>query len=236
MKKERKWFWGILFILGAVALIAGAMGYMKEFGFWTILLSIALLGWLIEGIYRRSFGMILFPIAFFVILNAEWLGLSAISPWPIMLAAVLATAGLTILFPNVRRRKKVYTNFKIDGVNEEYVSGGAEGEEVHCETAFKEAVKYVNSSTLSRLHTECSFGSMKVYFDNGALKNGTATAYVENSFGSTIYYVPSTWRVVMNVNSVFGSCEEKGRCNPMGDNTLYISGEVSFGSMVVQYV
>ncbi len=236
MKKGRKWFWGILFILGAVALLAGAMGYMKEFGFWTIFVSIVLIGWMVEGIYKRSFGMVLFPVAIFVILNAEWLGLSGISSWTIILAAGLATAGLTILFPNVRRKKNKYASFTIDASNEEYVHEGIGGEEIHCEVSFNEAVKYVNSGAFSRLHTECSFGSMKVYFDNGALKDGVAAAYAETSFGSTIYYVPSTWRVVMNVDSAFGSCEEKGRCNPMGDNTLHINGEVSFGSMVIQYV
>lgn len=236
MKRERKWFWGIWFILGAVVLIAGAMGCMKEFGFWTILLSIALVSWLIEGIYKRSFGAILFSIAIFVILNAKWLGLPKIPPVPVLLAAALAAIGLNILFPNVRRKRKGYTNFVINGNNEEYVRTGAEGQEIHCEAAFNSSVKYVNSSTLSCLYTECSFGSMKVYFDNEALKNGTATVYVENSFGSTIYYVPSSWRVVVNVNSAFGSCEEKGRCNPTGENTLYINGEVSFGSLVVQYV
>ena len=233
MKKERKWYWGILFILGAVALIAGAMGYMKEFGFWNIFLSVVLIGWLIEGIYKRSFGGILFPIAIFVIINDEWLGLPEISPWPVMVAAVLATAGLSILFPHVKRKKHIYPEF---GCKEEYVREGMEGEELHCEVSFNEAVKYVNSSTLRSLHTECSFGSMKIYFDNEALKNGVATAYAETSFGSTIYYVPSTWRVVMNVETAFGSGEEKGRCNPTGENTLYINGEVSFGSMVVQYV
>lgn len=169
-------------------LIAGAMGCMKEFGFWTILLSIALVSWLIEGIYKRSFGAILFSIAIFVILNAKWLGLPKIPPVPVLLAAALAAIGLNILFPNVRR--KGYTNFVINGSNEEYVRTGAEGQEIHCEAAFNSSVKYVNSSTLSCLYTECSFGS----------------------------------------------CEEKGRCNPTGENTLYINGEVSFGSLVVQYV
>lgn len=236
MKQGRKWFWGILFILGAVALLAGAMGYMKEFGFWTIFVSIVLAGWMMEGIYKRSFGMVLFPIALLVIINRKWIGIPEVSPWYIILAAVLATVGLTILFPNVRRKKKQYSSFYTNGSSEEYVHAGIEGEEIRCEVSFHEAVKYVNSGTFSRLHTECSFGSLKIYFDNGALKNGVAEAYAETSFGSTIYYVPSTWRVVMNVNSAFGSSEEKGRCNPLGENTLYVSGDVSFGSVVIQYI
>ncbi|MBQ8039932.1 MAG: hypothetical protein IJ274_08715, partial [Lachnospiraceae bacterium] len=64
MKNGKKIFWGVLFLLGAVALIVGKLGYLGGFNFWTVRISIGLVGFLVEGIFSKNFGMILFALAF----------------------------------------------------------------------------------------------------------------------------------------------------------------------------
>lgn len=235
MKTGKKIFWGILFILGALALIVGRLGYLEGLGFWTILFSIGLVGLLIDGIFRKSFGTILFSAAFLAILHDKLLGIEAITPWPVLGAALLGTIGLSIIFPR-HGQWKDHFHKNWHGSKEDIVREYLDGEEVRFECSFGESVKYITSKELSLANLECSFGSLQVYFDNAELKNGAANVYVECSFGSAVIYVPSDWRVVINVNSSFGGVEEKGRCNPSGANTLQIMGDVSFGSLEVRYI
>ena len=41
----------------------------------------------------------LFSLAFLIIVNDELLGLEAITPWPVLGAALLGSLGLNLLFP-----------------------------------------------------------------------------------------------------------------------------------------
>lgn len=232
MKNGKKIFWGVLFLLAAVAVIAGGLGHFEGFSFWTVIFTIGLLGIFVEGVCYRSFGNILFALAFLAILYDEQLGLEAITPWPILGAALLGTIGLHILFPGVER--KHFGKHRISCQN----SGGdnLDSDNVHFEVSFGEAVKYLTSKTLSMAHLECSFGSLNVYFDNALLLDGEAEIHAECSFGNMVLYIPSDWKVVVNVATAFGGVEEKGHCNPEGINTLYIRGDVSFGAMEIHYI
>ena len=44
----KKVFWGVLFLLGALALLLGKSGYLEGVGFWTVFFSIILAGILID--------------------------------------------------------------------------------------------------------------------------------------------------------------------------------------------
>ena len=97
MKNGKKIFWGVLFLLGAVALIVGQMGYLGDLNFWSVLITIGLIGFLLEGVADRNFGMILFALAFLAITNDKLLGIEELTPWPVLGAALLGTIGLDIL-------------------------------------------------------------------------------------------------------------------------------------------
>ena len=240
MKRGKKLFWGILFILGALALIVGKLGYLEGFGFWTILFTICLLGLLIDGIFRRGFGTILFSLAFLAILYDELLGIEAITPWPVLGAALLGTIGLGIIFPKKGAREAFLGKghiYKKTVKSDSYkFQESMDGEHVAFDCSFGQAVKYVTSKSLSRGEMECAFGSLEVYLDGASLKEGKADIYVECSFGSIVLYVPEDWKVVVNTSAVFGGVEEKGSCNPMGTDILQIQGEVAFGALEIRYV
>ena len=98
--KKKNVFWGVLFLLGACAVIAGRLGFLDGIGFWSILFSLVLAAVLIRGIVRRSWGMILFSVAFLCIVNDRLLGIEKLTPWPVLGAALLGTIGLNLLFPD----------------------------------------------------------------------------------------------------------------------------------------
>lgn len=238
-KSKKSLFWGLLLIVCAVALLVNKMGHLNfllgGLGVWQIVLTVFFVSCLVNGFMKHSFGQVLFSIAFLVIVNDELLHLEAITPWPVLGAALLGTIGLKFLFPNVKSDYGVHAYVNGEEVDRPYVEEHREGDTLKYENGFGEAVKYV-SGEIGKVQVENSFGSLQVYFSDALLIGGSADISLENSFGRLVLYVPADWKVLVNVESTFGGVEEQGRCNPEGENVLYINGEVSFGKLLVRYI
>lgn len=233
--KNKNMFTGILLLAGAAALLLSRLGYLGGVSFWTIVFNIGLLAFLTKGVARRKFELILFSLAGLIIVNDELLGLEAITPWPVLVAAVLGNIGLKILFPNFGRKRIRRLG---DGGNAQKggeLEYGRSGDAVFYENAFGDVTKYL-SGVVGRVDAENSFGSMQIYFTETLLKDHRAVVNVDTSFGSMVIYVPGVWKVVLDVQTAFGSADEKGNGNPFGEDVLYIGGEVNFGSLEVVYV
>lgn len=235
MRGKNKIFWGVVFVVGAVAILARRLGFLEGIGFWPVFFSACLAACLIKGIIRGRIGTILFSIAFLIIVNDKLLHLEAITPWPVLFAALLGTVGLKLLFPGLARRSMghlIRIGCGHNGVNSQYVQNG---ETVHYENCFSEAIKYLEGE-ISQVEAENVFGSMQIYFTEVRLQNGSARVNVDGVFGSVELYIPSSWTVSLNVENVFASTEEEGRCNPDGQNVLYVGGDMVFGSLRVIHV
>jgi len=228
MERYRKVFWGIMFLVGAMALLVAKLGYLEGIGFWSILFTLALIGILVDGILSKEFGKVLFPIAFLIIIYDEFLNLEAITPWPVLGAALLGTIGLNILFPHHGWRKWKAEKFS----GEEFI----DGDTISFSNSFGEVVKYLSGQEISKVHLKNSFGEMNVYFDGAILKNGVAEVYVENSFGETKLYVPKEWSVVNEMTATFGDAGEKGTHMPDGSGSLRVRGNIGFGECEIFYL
>ncbi len=262
MRNRKNVFWGILFLLGACAVIAGGLGFLEGLGFWSILFSLALAAVLIRGIVRRSWGMILFSAAFLCIVNGRLLGIEALTPWPVLGAALLGTIGLNILFPRHEWKnhgwhrigmKKECSRWAEDDDFQSAEDDGSQSkgaddfiyethidedgsESVRCEGSFHSCVKYLQSSALKYVHLENSFGSLAIYLTDSLLWQHQGTVYVDVSFGTTELYIPSSWHVLCNASSSFGGINEHGRPAQTSEDVLTITGDVSFGALEIHYI
>lgn len=237
-RQIKKVFWGVLFLLGALALLLGRLGYFEGMGFWTVFFSVILFGLFAEGVLKRSFGEILFSLAGLIIINDELLHLEAITPWPVLGAALLGTIGLHCIFPG-RRKWRIHRNSRHFHETCQIGEDGGEilsGEEIRYEASFGDVIKYIAGQNVSRVYLESSFGNLEVYFNDAALKDNQARVAVDCSFGNMEIYVPSGWNVVMNVDCSFGGVEEEGTCDPDGECTLFVEGDVSFGHMMIHHI
>ena len=144
--------------------------------------------------------------------------------------------GLKLLFPGLERRSRghlIRIGSGYGGTHSQYVQNG---ETVCYDNVFGEAIKYLDGE-VSEVDADNVFGSMQIYFTEARLLNGSARVNVNGVFGSIELYVPSSWTVSLNVENVFASSEEEeGRCNPDGQNILYVSGDIAFGSLRVIHV
>ncbi len=233
-RKKKDIFWGVLLLLGAAALLLNKLevGIFVEIGVRNICFSVLLAVILAEGLFKKNFGQILFSLAFLVIVNDELLGLEAITPWPVLGAALLGSIGLRMLFPKFENSGC----FGGKGHGRKNVSEESrEGGTIRYENAFGESVKYLTGE-VEAVSVETSFGQIQLYFTDAELKDNRAQVQAEVSFGSAILYVPADWKIVMNVDTAFGSATIKGKGCAEGENTLYIGGDVSFGELRVQYI
>ena len=165
MKKERI-FWGLFLVIAGIALIVSKLGYFSGVNLFSLVATVFLVAIIIKSVFKMNFAGILFPLAFIGILFDDQLGITAITPWTVLIAATLGSIGLSIIFP---KKKKWY------GRNYDYDCNVIDVEDdshIKLETLFSGSVKYVNSDSLEQVDLKCNFGGSTVYFDNAKLNGG----------------------------------------------------------------
>lgn len=227
---------GILFLLGAAAFLVKKLGIFEGIGFWPIVLTIGLVGFFIEGLVKRSFGQMLFSLAFMVIVNDEFLKLEAITPWPVLGAALLGTIGLNLLFPRFGWSKR----YKLIAGGEHRVGDTVSEDGCFYENAFSSAVKYVVGE-ISEVRVDNAFGAMEVYFTDAVLKEHVARVHIDSAFGKVTLNVPRGWKIVNNTTQAFGGAagytdNESELQGNQEEDTLYVSGEICFGVLLIKSV
>lgn len=230
MKKERV-FWGLFFILGALAMVVSKLGFMGDIGLWTVFFTVFLVAALIESVMHKSASGILFSIAFLCILYDEPLGITAITPWTVLGAALLGSIGCSILFDPWKKKhwheKQDFDDFEIETTT---------GDSINLNTSFAGSIKYIDSDDFKRANIRCSFGEMKVYFDNALIQGRQAVLVFDVSFGGVELFVPKEWMIDNQVDAVFGGIEEKNRNNSNGSPVLRLTGKCSFAGITIIYV
>ena len=246
--RSRNIFWGIFLLLAAVFLVVSQMGFAEGVGVVSIFFAIFFMAMLIDGLVRLNFGTILFSIAFLCIIFDKPLGIEAITPWAVLGAALLGTIGLNMIF----KRKKHY-HINISGKNwsgkersvyvdgdvvevEEQADNGSSESRVFFKSSFGEAVKYVNTDSFEYAGLECSFGDMKVYFDNAVITGGNATIDLDVSFGAVELYLPKEWSVANQIDASFAGVDEKNRNKSTGSPVVTLTGSVSFAGVSIVYI
>ncbi len=152
-KKSGKIFWGIFFLLAAVYVIVSQLGILPKVSVFTVIFTVFCIWLLVNGIRNISFWQILFSIAIVCILYAEPLGITALTPWPVLGAAALGSIGLSMIFPKKKKRIWKHANINVGGSS----TGEYNGERVECENSFGESIKYINSENFCYANLDNSF-------------------------------------------------------------------------------
>ena len=231
MKKERI-FWGCLFILCAIALIVGKLGYFSGINAFSITATVFLVGIIIRSLFRISFAGILFPIAFICIIYDKQLGITDITPWTVLLTALLGSIGLYIIFYKKSRWYGRYTKWN----SKEEIIDIEDDSHIRFQTSFAESIKYINTDKFEQADLKCHFGSMKIYFDNATLLNGRGIVRMDASFSGIELYVPKTWGVDNRVSVHLGGVNEKNKNLENSENVLTLVGRVDLAGVEIIYI
>lgn len=234
--KSNKIFWGLFFILAAVYVVVSKFGILPDVGVLSILFTVFLAWTLIEGIRKLNFFEILFSIALFCIIYDEQLGITALSSWTILGAALLGSIGLSMIFGDVKKKKRLE---KLQNNNGGYAGSSAEqctGEILRFENNFGSAIRYINSDNFKSAQIENNFGSLSVYFDNAIIQAGSAFINIENNFGETNLYIPKEWQIRNNLERSFGVINQIGNSVGSSNTVFFINGSCNFGSITIRYI
>jgi len=237
--RNKNWFWGIFFIAAAAVIVVNQLGHFADIGLFSLLITLLLIPILIKSIICLNFVGILFPAAFLCMIYAEPLGITNLTPWSLLIVALLGSIGLSLLFQ--RKKRVVFSTFSSscskrkspkqtsDIPDENIVSFGVN---------FGHHSKEVNSQELEKADICAKFGALEAYFNDAKLNSNGAEINFDVSFAGVEVYVPRIWNLVNNINTSFGSVEErkKKRKETSDYPTVILTGNVNFGSVEIIYV
>ena len=224
---------GSFLILGGISLIINKLGYFSNINIFTILLTVFLIYIIIKSALRVDFQGILFPIAFLCIIYDKQLGITAITPWTVLIAALLGSIGLSMVFnkhPKWSRRKSNWDSSKFNTIDTEDES------HIKLKTSFAGSIKYINTDKFEQADLKCNFGAMKVYFDNAILHEGKGIVNIESSFSGIELYIPRNWTIEDVSTTTLGAITEKNRNEGTADNILTICGSIDFSGVEIIYI
>ena len=239
--KHRNWFWGIFFLAAAIFVIACQVGAFVQIGFWSIGATVLLAAVFVSSLVDLNFFGIFISLALLYPIYQQPLHLAEISVWLLLLAAVLASMGFSMVF---HRRPHRWEDWEWDWNWHDSKDGHArigeniDGNDVTAKASFSESCKYLHSESLKSARLVSSFGKLSVYFDQVQLSPEGAEAFIDVSFGEMVLYLSKNWRVVDNVHAGLGSVNNDIRNVPPEADapTLKLTGNVSFGSLEIHYV
>lgn len=233
-KNIRKILWGLLLIIAAIYILISRYTGFPKIDVFRLVLTILFVFMVIEGLRTIDFYKILLPAACICIIYDKYLGLTAITPWPVLCAALLGSIGLTILFG---KKEKQHIEFKVKSkITRENCSDYINGENIMLRNNFGSTIKYINSDNFCFAEIENNFGSMVVYFDSATIQNSCASINIENNFGETKLFIPKEWHIQNNLEHILGAVNEYGIPSGTNDIILSIKGHTSFGVISIYLV
>jgi len=227
-------FWGIFFIAAAVLILLNQLGLFRGISLYRVLLTIVLIAILIKGIRYRQFGSIFFPLAFLWITYARPLGLWHFSTWSVLLVALFATAGFSMLFPSKWRQYS--HNYHPSDENYSQVVDCPDEQEVNYHVSFGSSIKYINSVNFRKANLSCSFGALKVYFDKTTPSPDGAQIHLDASFGGVELYIPRSWKIINEIEPSIGGVNERNKDYDALGTPVLLTGNVSFGAVEIIYI
>lgn len=228
--KSKNLFWGIYLILAAMLLIFAQFNFVENGDLLKLAGFILIIPIMVKSAWHLMFGGVFFPLAIIMII----FNITYLSAWVVLLSALLCTIGFHLVFGC----PKFSANFKVTEVNDENFStvvNSTDGDVVDYGVNFGSSIKYVNSENFKRANLRCSFGALKVYFDNAKISSDGAEIYIDVSLGAMEMYVPRAWKITNSASVSLAGIEEKGRCD---ENAVPVKllGNVSLSGVEIIYV
>lgn len=231
--KERNIFWGILFVLGAIGLIVGKMGFLSDVNPFSLAFSVILGAIIIDSLFRLNYAGILFPIAFLCIIYDKQLGITTLTPWTVLISALFGSIGLSMIFPKKNKffKKKSYWSVE-------------EGEKIRVEdegnikisSVFSAGTKYINTDKFVSADISCKYSGLEIYFDNAVMAENIAVIRLDVSFSGLELYIPRSWNVENRTNVFLGGIENKKYEDKVNSNTLILTGNVRISGVEIHYI
>jgi predicted membrane protein len=204
---------------------------------WGLIIAAFMVWIIIHSIADLSFGGIFLPLAVICIIFDKPLGIEAITPWIVLIVAVMLTVAFNMLFP--KRHRHHHHHDEIDFGHKFTESTSTDNDEyVMHSMKFGSATKYVRSQNLKEADLRSQFGELSVFFDGAQVPGGKVYIHVNASFGEMQLFIPAGWKLENKVKVSLGDCTDRGTNVIPADNAVVcvIEGSVSFGELEINRI
>ncbi len=251
-KNSNKIIFGVIFLIVAAVLILkglnlGIMGnFFGPLSWWEVIWTLFLFAALIVGIRKKNLFSIVISIAFLVFIYSGKFNIPKIPAWAIFPPAVLIFFGIEALIPrrwHVSRtdengEHRINVTYRRDrGEDDECENAKVLNEEgYNVELEFGSTVRYFDGDDFKNSDLECSFGSIRAYYDKATMQDSIAYIDAECNFGSIEIYIPKAWKSEIRRDHAFGRVREFGTHDWDGEHTVCIKAEANFGEIRIYHV
>lgn len=228
MKRDNV-FWGVVLILAAVYIIINSFGFMPDVSVVRLGVAVICGGVFFKSLSGLEFGGMLFSLAILLILFDDQLGITEITPWPVLMAALLGSIGLNMIFGNrVMGQKK--SNYSPSEFKEaDYVSG----DEIRIGGMFGAYKKNISSDNFTKASVSCRFGGMEISFDDAVIQSGSAVVRLNVFFSGVEFYIPQSWKVENRTEGMCGGFHEHRSHSSDEGPTIVFEGNVTFSGVEI---
>ena len=224
----RKKLIGVLLILLAALVIVQDYFIKWEISIWMLAWVVLLAILSLSSLLKRHFGLgFAYGIVALFSLNGQFHFLP-VSNSVLIFSSILAVIGLNILFNSSSKTKN---RFGLGATGSDANNGGND-----IDVTFSAVTKYLNDQQFTHGSADVSLGQASVYFDNCRIEGPSAQFDVDVSLGSLSLYVPSDWRVHVNVDNSLSSVQHEENPGNLTSKDFYIKGDVSLGNLEIIYV
>jgi len=235
-------FWGVFFLLAATFVVINQLDGFINIGVGSIIAALLSLLFIVVCIADLRFTMLPVPFAVLYLVFQAPLDLPVIRTGTLILASVLASIGLTILFS---RKKHQRAHFICGHYGKSKDRGQKQAKEIDNDNNpsvsvnFGEISRSLRAENLETAHLDCNFGSLEIYFDQAVPAPDGAEVNINCKFGAVKLLVPKHWQVIDKINCSLGGVDiDKNFFNTPAENApkLTLTGNVSFSGIEVRYI
>ncbi|KRL91241.1 LiaF transmembrane domain-containing protein [Lactobacillus kalixensis] len=249
---KAKWgriVWGVGFIAAAIFLVVDQLNLLPvAIGFWSIFWTVIFTASLITSLFNKNLYGSIFSIAFLLIVYVKPLHIEVLSPWTILLVALLASIGLSLVFRKsfkptvIINGERVNANwsdlkndhsFKADNVLND-TSFGVNSDNVVISEKMSDASRYVHSQNLKTITINSTMGDIDVYLDDARAAGDEVIVNINSSMSDIALYIPKDWQVVNNLQGGFGDVEID--YSKADGPKLILQGKQNMGDLGVHHI
>lgn len=237
--------WFALFLILTGVTYLAAIYWKLETGLWSILWPYALLTIGLSSCASRvsAFGIgAAVSGVYFLLVN---LGIiPSLITWPVVLGFLLILWGLSMILDRAYRRrggKGRHAHITVNGkpLDDEERSRrffSNDSGEIRGDFAFCSDRILVQAEQFQGGKVEVAFGSLVLDLTGCQSVARDCRLYLDTSFGNLVLQIPRQYRVELDIDRTGGGMNVSGKPDDVCRGTIVLEGEVSFGTMKIQYV
>ena len=198
-------FIGAVLIFLAIYLIISRLGGGFKLPVFSLCWTAFLVYVMIRGFKKRVFSQIFIPAALLAWQYDDILHIEAITPWVVLLAAVMLSAGCDMIF------KKRVPMISVNGKNGPYSNCSVdENGKLVIDNGMGETTRYLSGEELTEVKIDNGLGKCTVYFEGCTMRNGIVNVEVDNGLGAVQIFCPKEWSINLTQDNALGSVSISG--------------------------